>query len=173
MDAILFSLFNVLVSVDVYFRKTEGKTLRFQTYPGTCERGLRSKEAKRCCIQLFVSLRMWSRSNVKHAFEYSSDSPSYNVTPNISTQLSHYKWHHIVCRTRYLYLAEAKLYFSYQTKSCLNTVHTLFDFLTQNSLPWKNEFFRRKQQEKLYKYPTVNTFLCTNIYTLINMKINL
>lgn len=173
MDAILFSLFNVFVSVDVYFRKTEGKTLRFQTYPDTCERGLRGKEAKRCCIQLFVSLRMWSRSNVKHAFEYSSDSQSYNVTPNISTQLWHYKWHHIVCRTQYLYLAEAKLYFSYQTKSCTLYCSYFIWLFKPKFLPWKNEFFRRKRQEKLYNYPTVNTFLCTNIYTLINMKINL
>ena len=63
--------------------------------------------------------------------------------------------------------------FLIKQKAALYTVHTLFDFLSQNSLPLKNEFFRRKQQEKLYNYPTVNTFLCTNIYTLINMKINL
>ena len=30
-------------------------------------------------------------------------------------------------------------------KAALYTVHTLFDFLAQNSLPWKNEFFRTLQ----------------------------
>ena len=36
----------------------------------------------------------------------------------------------------------SKLYFLMKQKAALYTVHTLFDFLTKNSLPRKNEFFR-------------------------------